>query len=225
MKQNNRMPVFRERLRQLMGEMSVTEFANTIGLSRQTLGFYLNGNRIPDCEMLVQICNKCNVSANWLLGLSDTKSLDTNVAAVMQYTGLTEDNVNYLHDSSTFGRDEPLNIYKKSLFILINDLIEICKLHKVNTRFYQIMRLASAFEGEKAHAGDSVEKLFAEGNAKKWGYAVLPVNESIEFYASQLVKQIEQAIVNKYSVAEINGPSGKTVTIEINGKPEKIWVE
>ena len=80
MEQNNRLPIFRERLeelRKLMGNPSNTEFAKTIGISRQTLGFYLNGDRIPDCETLVQICYKCNTSANWLLGLSEDRNLNS----------------------------------------------------------------------------------------------------------------------------------------------------
>lgn len=101
MKQNTRMPVFRDNLRELMGDLSVTDFAQKLGLSRQTVGFYLNGNRIPDCETLVQICNKCEVSANWLLGLSESKSPDPKVAEIMQYTGLSEKSVTVLHGAVT----------------------------------------------------------------------------------------------------------------------------
>lgn len=75
MEQNNRLPIFKERLRTLKGNASKTEFAKTIGISRQSMWFYLNGDRIPDCEILVQICQKCNVSANWLLGLSEDPSI------------------------------------------------------------------------------------------------------------------------------------------------------
>lgn len=81
MEQNDRLPIFKERLeelRKLMGNPSNTEFAKTIGISRQTLGFYLNGDRIPDCETLVQICKKCNVSSNWLLGLSNDTAIKSH---------------------------------------------------------------------------------------------------------------------------------------------------
>lgn len=100
MKQNNRMPKFRENLNKLMGELSVTEFAQKIGLSRQTVGFYLNGDRIPDCETLVQICSKCDVSANWLLGLSNVKNPDSSIAAITRSTGLSEQSVERLIESN-----------------------------------------------------------------------------------------------------------------------------
>lgn len=90
MKQENRLPIFREHLRELMGDLSVTDFAQKIGLTRQTVGFYLNGDRIPDCETLALICSKCDVSANWLLGLSDVKSPCASIAAINQLTGLSE---------------------------------------------------------------------------------------------------------------------------------------
>lgn len=66
---SGRLPELRARLRELQGNMSVTDFADKLGLSRQTVGFYLNGNRIPDSETLIQICNACHVSADWLLGI------------------------------------------------------------------------------------------------------------------------------------------------------------
>ena len=78
----DRFPIFKERFRELQGEMSNTEFADFLGMSRQTVGFYLNGNRVPDIIGLEQISSKCNVSADWLLGLSAVKSLDTDCKSV-----------------------------------------------------------------------------------------------------------------------------------------------
>lgn len=221
----NRFPILRERLNSIMGDMTTTEFAKKIGLTRQTMGYYLNGDRIPDSLTLAQICEQCNVSANWLLGLSDTKSPDTNVAAVVQYTGLTEDNVNFLHNPSAFGRNEPLNMYRKALFTLVNDLLKMCQLTNVNIPFFQIQRLVASFEGKTAQAGEGVDKLIAEGAARQRGYAVLPVNDSVSFYASQLAKAIEQEVLNQYSVSETSEPCGHYEKVEINGKQIGVWRE
>ncbi len=87
MSKPNRLPVLRERLNELLGGMSSTEFAKKVGLSRQTVGFYLNGDRIPDSESLLQICEKCEVSADWLLGLTkDTATQTTEEAKEMTAT-------------------------------------------------------------------------------------------------------------------------------------------
>lgn len=66
-----RLPIFRERLNKLLGDMSITEFAEKVGISRQAMGFYLNGDRIPDSFTLAQICKACSVSSDWLIGLSN----------------------------------------------------------------------------------------------------------------------------------------------------------
>ena len=70
----DRFPIFRQRLGELMGDMTTTEFAEKVGLTRQTMGFYLNGDRIPDSFTLAQICKECNVSADWMIGLTNDPS-------------------------------------------------------------------------------------------------------------------------------------------------------
>lgn len=76
--------------------MSNTEFAEFLGISRQTVGFYCNGERIPDALGLKSIAEKCNVSADWLLGMSNTKSMETDLKAVCHCTGLSENAVEIL---------------------------------------------------------------------------------------------------------------------------------
>lgn len=73
-----RFPVFRDRFRELQGDMSNTEFAEFLGISRQTVGFYCNGERIPDALGLKSIAEKCDVSADWLLGRSDLVYKESN---------------------------------------------------------------------------------------------------------------------------------------------------
>ena len=95
-----RLPIFRERFEVLRAGRSNTEFAEFLGMSRQTVGFYLNGDRIPDAIGLMEIAQKCNVSADWLLGLSDTKSLDGEEKQVCKYTGLSRYAISQLHKMS-----------------------------------------------------------------------------------------------------------------------------
>jgi transcriptional regulator with XRE-family HTH domain len=68
----SRLPVFTERFQSLRneGETQVA-FAARLDIARPTVAQYENGSRIPDAEMLKKIAEKCGVSANWLLGLSD----------------------------------------------------------------------------------------------------------------------------------------------------------
>ena len=92
MDKKNRLPVFKKRFEELFeeSEVSQTEFANKLGLSRQTVGFYLNGDRIPDAEGILSLAKSCGVSSDWLLGLSDSRSFDKNIQIAVKTTGLSQ---------------------------------------------------------------------------------------------------------------------------------------
>ena len=131
------LPRFEERLRSLIsnnpafeeflkkskyGKPSVVAFADFVGTSRQSLGYYLNGERIPDALMVKQICERCNVSADWLLGLCDVKRPNANIQAVCKYTGLSEKAVSYLHHLN--GTDLYLRSYIETTNLLLGQIDE-----------------------------------------------------------------------------------------------------
>lgn len=62
---------FAKRFNKLRGSESQKDFAIRLGISRPTVGFYENGSRLPQADVLKQIAERCNVSTDWLLGLSD----------------------------------------------------------------------------------------------------------------------------------------------------------
>ena len=85
---------FSDRMRQLYRESgfsSVQAFADELKMSRQAVSFYLSGDRkLPDGPSLLNICKRCNCSADWLLGLSDTRTLDSDFAAAIQTLSISE---------------------------------------------------------------------------------------------------------------------------------------
>lgn len=84
-----RLDIFAQRLNTLRGELSQERFAKFLGISRPALGAYENGNRIPNAEVLKTISEKCGVSSDYLLGLSDYMKKETE-AITAQDMGLTE---------------------------------------------------------------------------------------------------------------------------------------
>ena len=87
------MQIFRERFNQLYIDSGKTikDFASDmVGTSRQSVGYYLNGDRVPDSETLSHICKNCNVSADWLLGLSDVRTPEKNFKTACATFGLSE---------------------------------------------------------------------------------------------------------------------------------------
>lgn len=100
-RKENRLPIFTRRFRELQGERSNTEFADFLGLSRQTVGFYCNGDRLPDVITLLRIAEKCSVSTDYLLGQSDVRTQVPEIQSICKYTGLTESAVEWVHSIST----------------------------------------------------------------------------------------------------------------------------
>ena len=100
MEHEDRFPIFKERLNELFVESgkSIPAFAEQMGVSRQAMGFYLNGDRKPDVPILFKICEACNVSADYLLGRSDVKSPSADLKNSMLFTGLSEAAVTSLHN-------------------------------------------------------------------------------------------------------------------------------
>lgn len=51
--------------------MTQKEFGDLINVAQTTLSSYENGSKTPNIETLLNIAKKCNVSLDWLCGLSD----------------------------------------------------------------------------------------------------------------------------------------------------------
>ncbi len=60
--------------------MSQKEMAEILGISQQHYSMYEMGKRILNAEQIIKICKACNVSANYLLGLTDEfKELNSQI--------------------------------------------------------------------------------------------------------------------------------------------------
>lgn len=66
--------IFLERLKSLQGDQSVSSFARFLGIPQKSLDNYTKGLRKPSVELVLLVCSKTGVSADYLLGLSDDPS-------------------------------------------------------------------------------------------------------------------------------------------------------
>lgn len=130
-KQTEDVLIFRSRFISLVGSDSTQEeIAAKVGTSRQNVGNWLSGKGRPDILMLTKIAKAYNVSADYLLGLTDIKSVNADLSAACKYTGLSEEAVKKLHSSPAifpYG-DKAVNCLLISLSIgffsdCFNDLI------------------------------------------------------------------------------------------------------
>lgn len=91
---------FQTRFEDLMIESGKTlrEIANDTGISRAALNNYANDKAEIGINNVVKLAKYFNVSADYLLGLSDAKTNDKELQAICDYTGLSENNVIALHN-------------------------------------------------------------------------------------------------------------------------------
>lgn len=97
--EETRFPDLTEKLRKLRPvDMSQEQFAKHLGISRAALSNYESGKRIPDALMLKTIAQKCDVSADLLLGISHEAMTDKERQILAsEYTGLSLEAVEKIH--------------------------------------------------------------------------------------------------------------------------------
>ena len=100
---------FAKRLRELRErkELNQKECAEKLGISRGSISFYENGERLPDIETIYNMAKFFSVSADYLIGLSDVKTTEHNIKEICEYTGLSESTVSALHNTIGSGANAP----------------------------------------------------------------------------------------------------------------------
>lgn len=90
--------VFGKRLKELRKEHGYTieQFADMVGISKSTLGYYENDKRMPDIEILARIANVLNVNADYLIGRTNTTAQKGKMKTVCEFTGLSDNAAEYL---------------------------------------------------------------------------------------------------------------------------------
>jgi len=80
--------VFTTRLKQSITERGLTQrmLATLIGTTEQSVSRWANGNRTPNADMLYRMCKALDVSADYLLGLSNEKvnNMDALKAEILE---------------------------------------------------------------------------------------------------------------------------------------------
>jgi transcriptional regulator with XRE-family HTH domain len=109
--EKNEFFVFQERFKMLRGKLTQAEFAKKIGISRPTVGFYENGERLPDASILKKIAEKCDVSADWLIGLADIPNPDATDKEINKKLALSAEAINTLKRLSA-EYDSPQNLHE-----------------------------------------------------------------------------------------------------------------
>lgn len=122
--------VFAERLTAIMKERgeNQTTLAEKITeqyvpIQRQTISLYMNGQSKPDTERIAAIAKVLHVSADYLLGITDTASDDVSVQTICKFTGLSEKAATRLKQMNSDSIGAGGKGYTISNFSILDDLI------------------------------------------------------------------------------------------------------
>lgn len=77
---------------------SQKELAEYLNIIPNTISYWTAGARTPNTEQIVKIAAFFECTSDYILGLSDVQSPDTDIQAICEYTGLNENVVNDLHE-------------------------------------------------------------------------------------------------------------------------------
>ncbi len=101
--------IFAERLRELRNDngVSLKDLANSLDTTAQSLSLYERAERTINIDLLYKIAKYFNVSADYLLGLTDNKTFDITVKAICEYTGLNDEAVESLANFARLDFSEP----------------------------------------------------------------------------------------------------------------------
>lgn len=85
--------IFAKRLVDLREKKEITQqtLADNLGITRQSLSLYEQAERTINIDLLVKISKFFDVSTDYLLGLTQAKTTDTDFKSVCDYTGLSEE--------------------------------------------------------------------------------------------------------------------------------------
>lgn len=83
-----------------INDVKQKELAAHLSVSDNIVSYFVKGARVPNTEQIIKIANFFNVSSDYLLGLSDAKTTDTDLKMIVDYTGLSEESASNLHNAA-----------------------------------------------------------------------------------------------------------------------------
>lgn len=130
--------VFATRLTEIMKETNTTQatLGDVVDVKRQTISLYMNGQSEPNAKQLTAIAKHLKVSSDWLLGLSEYRSVETGQLSIKDL-GLSEGAIKMLVN---INNATATNKTIKRINPLINRLLEL-------PNFFHYLRLLSSFFG------------------------------------------------------------------------------
>lgn len=200
--------IFAKRLRELMADTNTTqvELANEMGVTRQAVSQYMDGSAQPNIDKFYRIAKYFNVSADYLLGFSNTTTTDTKIKSVCEYTGLNENTIKAFVFMKNYD-DSLSNIFD----LLINEAGLLA------TKMLEIKVFCEDVKAKNKCIFDEIKRISCEESLNikdediiKHGYEILPENI---FFEKVLLKEnkTQEYVDIDYQLYKIKNQFGKII--------------
>ena len=150
-------------------------------LQRQTIAQYMSGLSKPDTERLTVLCKALDVSADYLLGLSNENTENKNLQEICNYTGLSKEFVTYVAGLP----ENRLGISKKFRKEYLYRVLAPTKVHLVAV-------LLESFDTDVKYARKKLEEAFPEIDKIHFWTETDSSGESHRFADGANLKLLEQ---------------------------------
>lgn len=124
--------IFAERLEKLIKENNYTHenVASGIDVTRQAVGKWVKGDSVPDVLTAAKLAKFFKVSVDYLAGISPHRTLNKDLSAVCEYTGLSEETVKTISSYFKPRKRMASEIIKSDEFLRIIDIFLNAQSHK-----------------------------------------------------------------------------------------------
>ena len=93
--------------------LSQEQLGKIIGVSKSAIAFYRDGRSQPDYSNLIKIAKYYNVTTDYLLGLTESKSYDSDIRIACDYTCLPEYSIRDIRQLLHNSFEDPLTLQKR----------------------------------------------------------------------------------------------------------------
>ncbi len=135
------------------------DLASALGVTDNTISYFVSGKRIPNTEQIIKISEFLNVSSDYLLGLVKEPSLNPEIQMIGNYTGLSTKAIEKLHKmTEKVDTSEAASVCIKSnaglsyLTCFLND-IDSDNFNKIieDTDFYNLIYMIKRYSQSELH--------------------------------------------------------------------------
>lgn len=158
------------------------DLAEYLDITPNTVSYFCSGKRTPNTEQLIKMSEYFGISADYLLGISDTMTVSKDIRTICAVTGLTEQAViNILSTNDEHGFKTVLNAILETKKVLLEPVLYDFY-NAVESRYSNAVKLIVTFGGETKEL--SIEEYT--------GMQRMRLNKAFDKLADDVIKRLSE---------------------------------